>query len=187
MTDMDLNGQPTQDPANTQTVDKVYIDWVGEVDLDELKRWYLRQSDYTKKTTELANQRREIEASQEDLNAINALKQFWFATTDDIQKKISELQEQSKKEFEFNSIINANPEIERHAEAIKIIQKTTNEPIEDIIEKYGFWQKDKLKKIVNNRVIPSGWIDTTKTVEKDFDQMSIQEFEAWNKANGVKI
>ncbi len=45
--------------------DKVEIEGVGEVSLDELKQGYLRQSDYTKKTQELAKQRKEAEEAIE--------------------------------------------------------------------------------------------------------------------------
>lgn len=41
--------------------DKIVIDGVGEVTIDELRNGYLRQSDYTKKTQEVANKRKEAE------------------------------------------------------------------------------------------------------------------------------
>lgn len=51
----------TADPQQTALPDKILIENVGEVDVNELKKGYLRQSDYTKKTQELASQRREAE------------------------------------------------------------------------------------------------------------------------------
>ncbi len=41
--------------------DKIIVEGIGEVSLDELKRGYLRTQDYTKKTQELAKQRKEAE------------------------------------------------------------------------------------------------------------------------------
>ena len=39
---------------------KITIDGIGEVDIEELKKGYLRQNDYTKKTQELSNQKKEL-------------------------------------------------------------------------------------------------------------------------------
>lgn len=52
--------------------EKIIIDGVGEVTLDELKKGYLRQQDYTKKTQEIARKNKEIE---EAVNLFNYLKQ----------------------------------------------------------------------------------------------------------------
>lgn len=49
---------PNAEPSTPQTI---VIEGVGEVSLEELQKGYLRQSDYTKKTQQLANQRREVE------------------------------------------------------------------------------------------------------------------------------
>lgn len=46
----------------TQTVpEKVVIEGIGEVPFDELKRGYLRQSDYTQKTQDVARQKKEVQ------------------------------------------------------------------------------------------------------------------------------
>lgn len=55
----------------TKLPETIYIDGVGEVKLDELKNGYLRQSDYTKKTQEVSNQRKE---AQEALSLYQQLK-----------------------------------------------------------------------------------------------------------------
>lgn len=41
--------------------DKITIDGIGEVDVDELKKGYMRQSDYTKKTQEISKTKAEVE------------------------------------------------------------------------------------------------------------------------------
>lgn len=43
------------------SIDKVTIEGIGDVSIDELKNGYMRQSDYTKKTQTLATQRKEVE------------------------------------------------------------------------------------------------------------------------------
>ncbi len=56
----------TQEPVKEETKipatpEKIKVDGVGEVTLEELKNGYLRQSDYTKKTQEVSNQRKETQ------------------------------------------------------------------------------------------------------------------------------
>lgn len=77
-----VNTEPVQEETKPTAPEKVTIEGVGEVSFDELKKGYLRQSDYTKKTQELANKRKEAEqalALMEQLKtnpqAIESLKQ----------------------------------------------------------------------------------------------------------------
>lgn len=81
--------------------EKVTIDGVGEVSFDELKNGYLRQSDYTKKTTEVAKQKKEVE---EAVTLYNYLKQNpqisqqivdkgGFPAFDPVQDRIKEMEE----------------------------------------------------------------------------------------------
>ena len=53
-------------------VDEVEVPGVGKIKVEELKNGYLRQSDYTKKTQELAQQRRELQNAVEAYNAVKA-------------------------------------------------------------------------------------------------------------------
>lgn len=48
-------------PATPVVPDKITIDGVGEVSLDELKNGYLRQADYTRKTQEVSRKSKEVE------------------------------------------------------------------------------------------------------------------------------
>lgn len=50
--------------------DKVYIDGVGEITVDELRKGYLRNQDYTKKTQEVSKQRKEAEEAIQFLHQI---------------------------------------------------------------------------------------------------------------------
>lgn len=57
--------------TETKIPEKVIIDGIGEVSFDELTKGYLRQSDYTRKTQELARQSKE---AKEALDFYNQLK-----------------------------------------------------------------------------------------------------------------
>jgi hypothetical protein len=47
--------------SESKLPEKIKIDGIGEVTLDELKNGYLRQSDYTQKTQEVSKQRKEVQ------------------------------------------------------------------------------------------------------------------------------
>ena len=49
------------EPTPPVIPDKITIDGIGEVSIDELKNGYLRQTDYTQKTQEVARQKREVQ------------------------------------------------------------------------------------------------------------------------------
>lgn len=55
-------GDGKSDPTLPETI---MIEGVGEVNIEELKNGYLRQSDYTKKTQEISNQRKEAKEALE--------------------------------------------------------------------------------------------------------------------------
>lgn len=63
--------QTNETPLETK-LDKVFIDGVGEVDIEELKKGYLRASDYTRKTQMVANQRKEAEEALKLLEAVKS-------------------------------------------------------------------------------------------------------------------
>lgn len=62
---------PEEQPAQTEA-QTIEIEGIGTVPIDELKQGYLRQSDYTKKTQELAQQRKEAEIAKQYFDALQA-------------------------------------------------------------------------------------------------------------------
>lgn len=89
-------------PIETPTLpEKITIEGVGEVTLDELRNGYLRQSDYTKKTQEVSRKAKEVEEAvtvYEQLKANPQITQQMFqnaqipATLDPTQSKVIELE-----------------------------------------------------------------------------------------------
>lgn len=91
--ELDKSGQPIKDPASEtkQPEADVVVDTTKhalgdgtEVTLDELKSGYMRQSDYTKKTQDLSEKKKDLELSDDDKNAIEVLKKAGFAMTDEL-------------------------------------------------------------------------------------------------------
>ena len=64
--------EPTTPVATPQTPSKISINGIGEVDIEELKNGYMRQSDYTRKTQEISAKTKE---SEEAIALYNYLRQ----------------------------------------------------------------------------------------------------------------
>jgi uncharacterized protein YfcZ (UPF0381/DUF406 family) len=114
----------TEAPVETNTSGKVFIDGVGEVDASEVAEWkrgYMRTQDYTRKTQEVAAQRKEAEKALEfykqaqngaevDPNLFNPfadkLEQIESELTSfKIDKEIQELQKKYN-DFEVMDVLN---------------------------------------------------------------------------------
>lgn len=90
-----------EESVTTQLPEKINIDGVGEVTLEELRNGYLRQSDYTRKTQEVSRKAKEVEEAvtvYEQLKSNPQLTQQVFQNTqvpanlDPTQAKVIELE-----------------------------------------------------------------------------------------------
>lgn len=159
--------------------------WDEELTLEELKKWYMRQSDYTRKTQELSKLKSQ-EKQQEtdpDIAALDSyidqkfekLKQEkWLLTRDEVET-----------EKRFADLIDANPDLRKHEKAIKKIADAENLAFEDVIYQYGFSQPDKLQKAKvwqmkgdTNFEKPSNWIPTNL---KEYEKRREKYLGNWDK------
>lgn len=163
--------------ANTQpqTFD---INW-ETVDIEELKKGYLRQSDYTKKTQELSNLKKESELSPEDKAAIDFLKKNNFVSKEDLENAIN----WQKQDTNLKDIIQNNPDLKPFEQAIKDLSKNLWVAPEDVIEKYGFKSKDKLQKAKSQWDIK--WISNPTWQRKSISQMSEKEYAEYKAKMGI--
>jgi hypothetical protein len=197
--------QPTEDTSvNTQEIDQedsheeptVEID--GEkVPISIVKAWKegnMRQEDYTRKTQELAEAKRELArvnptnaeyAKPDDLSdeakaAIDVLKKAGFATKEDIQ--MLKVQEEDAKNF--RRLIKSYPELKTHEKALKQIGLTDNRAWEDIAKDYGFLSADKVAKAkAQNPVKGAKSLPGAQEKKLDIASMNEKEYEAWKRAN----
>jgi hypothetical protein len=109
----------------------------------------MRQSDYTKKTQELSQQRKQVELSEEEKNTLEWMKSNDFITKEDIQKEIANLKKQQEEEEKLKGIMQSNPDLLRFEPAIRKLGNQSNEAWEDIIVKNGFIESNKLKKAIS--------------------------------------
>lgn len=77
------DNQPNADDKGSEMDQTHTLSDGTEVSTEELKNGYMRQSDYTKKTTALAEEKKSY--SDEDQAAMDLLKKAGFATMDDIK------------------------------------------------------------------------------------------------------
>lgn len=162
------------------------VNWdpiMQEVSKDELMNGYLRQQDYTRKTQEIAEARRQKEEAPDESEEVKrTLKQMWFATKEEIQEYVASVARQQTEESKLSGLIQSNPELKQFEWAIKEIAKTDNSAIEDIIVKYGFSTHDKLaqakqsRNLVGNSNAVAG--EQPKSIA-DMTEAEYAKFKAW--------
>lgn len=156
-----------------------------KVKLSELKNWYLKWADYTRKMQDLAEQRKQIEKAQDEattpdeLQAVETLrKKYWFVTRDELEAQAKKMADEQK----LSQVIDSNPDLKQFEWAIREIGKSSNMAYEDIIVKYGFASKDKLEKARASRWDVKGYLDKGQK-QKSIKEMTTEEYLAWKKAN----
>lgn len=152
-----------------------------EVEESELLAGYQRQQDYTKKTQELAEQRKELAKSPSSAkdNETEEIKQtlssLGFTTKEDLTAYIESVNKGKEEEKKLDNLIQTNPDLKKYAGAIKEIAKTDKSAIEDIVVKYGFSTHDKLKEAKESRWLV-GDSNITKWWQKSVKDMNDKEF-----------
>jgi hypothetical protein len=118
----------------------------------------MRQSDFTRKTQALAEEKRKLESIQQsddepdDVKAAEAfLKSKGYLTKAEMDAMLEAKLKTQKDEVTLEKIIDANPTLKQHEEAIRKIAQIDNSAIEDIVVKYNFLSTDKLAKAKSNR------------------------------------
>lgn len=173
-----------------QPTNEVELELDGEivkVPLEELTKGYLRQSDYTKKTQALAEERKRLqEAKQEEVpDEIASARQFldweWVVRKQDLEK----FYQQQQYEIAFNDLVKASPELKKSEKAIRDLQKATGWAFEDVIVKYWFASTDKLKKAQDSR-FGIVWSSEMGWKDKPISQMTDAEYQAYRKSKGIK-
>jgi len=90
-----------------------------------LKAGYLRQSDYTRKTQELAEKRKELEAikpsdmTDDEKQMLEWIKSKGFVSKDELEKTTF----QQVQELEFREIISNAPHLKSQEQAIRKLQE----------------------------------------------------------------
>lgn len=140
---------------------KVWTDANGspimqEVTLDELQNGYQRQSDYTRKTQELAREREMLQNRQTaTVNNEDVEVERYVSNIVDrqVEEKLAWLNKQQQDEQSLQSVIASNPDLKQFEGAIRKIASTDNSAIEDIVVRYWFTSHDKLSKAKQRSIV----------------------------------
>jgi len=173
-----------------------------QVPLSEVKKWKagnMRTDDYTRKTQELAEEKRRLARGQRTLKssittdkvandpaakqALEALKSLGFMTQDEVDDRLSTFQQGQQEERALSSIIARNPRLKPYEKAIREIGKNSGAAWEDIITNYGFSQKTALIRAKGSRQIVGNPPAKKAAAEKEVSDMTDAELEAWEKRN----
>lgn len=168
------------DNSQEQNTQKIEINW-EMVDIDELKKGYLRQSDYTKKAQELAREKEKINKKPEnELNEDELAEKFLqdkgYVKKSDIQAEIDARLAKERDSYYLDKLIENNPSLKQHEVAIRKIAEVDDSAIDDIIVKYNFLSSDKLNKAKQRDIVWGG-----KQEEKSIDisNMTSEQWEAY--------
>lgn len=196
------NGASENTPKSYQV--KIWIDANGNpimqsVTEDELINGYMRQSDYTRKTQELAEERKQLQwqvtrqdtSDDEDANVEAYLQSKGYAKADQVEKLVNErlqgIAKSQQDEETLRKLIVENPELKQYEWAIREIAKNDNSALEDIVVKYGFSTHDKLSEAKKRSVM---WWSTNSVDGKkpmsEWTEKDWELFEAQHKGQQFK-
>lgn len=196
------NGASENTPKTYQV--KIWIDANGNpimqsVTEDELINGYMRQSDYTRKTQELAEERKQLQwqvtrqdtSDDEDANVEAYLQSKGYAKADQVEKLVNErlqgIAKSQQDEETLRKLIIENPELKQYEWAIREIAKNDNSALEDIVVKYGFSTHDKLSEAKKRSVM---WWSTNSVDGKkpmsEWTEKDWELFEAQHKGQQFK-
>lgn len=161
----------TQEHPETPTVE---IDG-QQVSLEELKKGYLRQSDYTRKMQEISQMRKEPDP--EDQND--------FAKDLDtlVEVLAPKLQERfvSQKDSELDKFISANPDLEGKRKLLETLGQNSNKSYWDLADEYGLKDSEALEKSKSRKLVGKKEIESKKP--KSILDLSPEEYDQWKKEN----
>ena len=196
------NGASENTPKTYQV--KIWIDanWnpiMQSVTEDELINGYMRQSDYTRKTQELAEERKQLQwqvtrqdtSDDEDANVEAYLQSKGYAKADQVEKLVNErlqgIAKSQQDEETLRKLIIENPELKQYEWAIREIAKNDNSALEDIVVKYGFSTHDKLSEAKKRSVM--WWATNSVDGKKPMSEWTEKDwelFEAQHKGQQFK-
>ena len=169
---------------------------------DELVNGYLRQSDYTKKTQEIAEERKMLDAKanqaqdqwfkgdpSDDEAVESYLQSKGYTKADQLEKLIDErLQWITKKQQDdqtISGLITSNPDLKQFEWAIrKLATLEPTKAIEDIVAENGFSTHDKLSKAKQRDI--RGGSTPVESGTKSINDMTPAEWETY-KAKNQKV
>lgn len=178
----DNNPQGTAE--DWQTGQLFEVNW-EQLTFEELQAGYLRQQDYTRKTQELAEERKAIasvkssdEPTDEEKATLEWLSKQGYVRKDDLES----LQKKAKLEAELDDLLDANPGLKQYEKALKAIQSVDGRSYEEVAIEHGFLSAwDKLERAKTSR---QKMVSDDKPRQKTISDMSSEEYAKRKKEGG---
>lgn len=165
----------------TLASDKVVVEGLGEFTIEELKEMkagYMRQSDYTRKTQELAKARKELEALRNNADATPQTQQEIYAkqqALDPVESRIQELEQKlADKELDdeisrlkqqypdFDEVKVLNEAYEKGITDLELVYKATREIPQVDVKTIEEQIKERiLKELAENKEATSSIVSTS--------------------------
>ena len=149
--------------------------------VDRETKYKSLQSDYTRKTQELSDLKKQpqTQAEIDEETLEKRVQSRGFVKQDEVVNLKRQIEEENK----FKDLLTYNPDLWQYADAISTLAKAENLAYEDVIEKYKFWSVDKLKKAKESRMIGDKNLDT-KTL--NIADATPEQWAEWKQKNTWK-
>lgn len=185
------NQDPSSQGSNGQDSGEqlVNVNW-EMIPLSELTNGYMRTQDYTKKTQELADERKNLQRNWVDTwkpadpsgadddserKLAEWMKQKWFATQEDLIKQ----QQKYDQDKRFGELLDYNPSLRPFEKAIRDIAEAKGIAPEDVAEQYGFAKKDQLIDASRSRWLVGNNGDYWQKKPKSIRDLSSEDYQKW--------
>lgn len=146
-----------------------------KVALEELKKGYMRQADYTRKTQELKKSSTTSYDEEELNNFRQLMQQEGYVKKDDLET----VKQRLKQEQEFELLVQSDPELKRLQPAIQALAENTWKSYEQVIEEYKLLSSSKLAKAKERSLVGDRNLEEkTKTL----DDMTPEEWASFQKS-----
>lgn len=152
-------------------------------EVDRERQYKALQAGLTKTAQENAELRRRLESntwSQQEVTDIDQLDELLRSRGYVKQDDVYNLKTEMASEQKLNELLSYNPDLNKFADAIKTLSKSENIAYEDVIQKYWFWNIDKLQKAKERNLM---WDRTLETQPKSVRELSDAEWKEFQKAN----
>ena len=198
--DQGYNGQTSQDAQldnSASTPSEAFVDVDGEqIPASQVREWkqgYMRSEDYTRKTQQLAEERRR--AAQQLSNpqyandpqaqaALRVLRDLGVVTQDTLQETLTHYGSQQAKERALDGLLAANPNLKSFEKALRALGPTIGDKSwEEVVVEYGFSPKTALQRASSQTRLVGRPGPKTQSQEKDIMDMSDDEYVKWKQKN----
>lgn len=159
----------------------VEVNW-EQVSLEELKRGYMRQSDYTRKTQEIAELKKQsapqTESEDDEAATREYLRKMGVVLKDDLET----IDRKRQNESELQDILRNMPELSSQSEAIRRLSEVEGVSPSEVVSKYGFASKEKLER-AKTAQYPM-WANRKEKQEVSIEDMTPAQYEKRKAESG---